>query len=778
MSKKISTSFVQYIYLILFCTFSSIGHAQEICNNGIDDDGDGLIDLNDSVECVCGGIAGTASPVTTIIPNPSFEQMTSCPSWFGQFSCASGWEQPSLATTDYFNTCGFVWTPLSSSGLVPFPNGNGIAGGFFTQTYKEYIGSCLSQPMLAGQTYSLKMNIASNPVNSYGTNVVNPGSVYYGAVDITLYGTTDCNNLPFAGSSNPPAPAWQVLGFAHYTPQSIWGTITISFTPSANIASIIIGAPLTLPASYPAISSSISNYPYFYYDNLSLNAISPAPVFSISHTGTLCHNDLILNATATNSTGNWQWYKNGIALNGQINSSLHVSSNSFGAGTFTARYSEAGSCVSVSYTDSSQVPQIGIISQHNVLCFGGNDGDVTSLATGGNGILSYFWNTVPAQSGSNATHLQAGNYQVTVQDGNGCIATTIAHISQNPVIVNLNQVHICGGLIYTFNSHSYATSGIYYDTLTSLQGCDSIIVTELTVNQNYQATNYQTICEGERYSIQSHSYTVAGTYVDSLLTLSGCDSIVTTILKVNPIPVITSSHPGDFCKDASEMNLNFALPAGGIYAIDGEIANILKPQTLLPGTHQIIYTYTEPSTHCSNSVQEKILIYALPEVSFSVVPRITTLENPEIQFIDESAESANRIWNFGDGRFSELKEINQVYSDTGFHSVSLTITDNHGCKNFAADSVYFGSSYSFFIPNAFTPNGDGNNDLFEGKGMGITEYALSISDRWGNRIYKSENLNESWDGNDFPAGAYVYSIKVTDISGKEHDYNGVVSLIR
>ncbi len=93
------------LILNIIFTLSFVSFSQEICNNGIDDDADGLIDLNDP-DCSCSGIGGGSTNVTSLIPNPSFEQMNCCPSTFSEMSCATTWEQATTPTSDYFN-CGF-----------------------------------------------------------------------------------------------------------------------------------------------------------------------------------------------------------------------------------------------------------------------------------------------------------------------------------------------------------------------------------------------------------------------------------------------------------------------------------------------------------------------------------------------------------------------------------------------------------------------------------------------------------------------------------------------
>jgi hypothetical protein len=100
-----------------------------------------------------------------------------------------------------------------------------------------------------------------------------------------------------------------------------------------------------------------------------------------------------------------------------------------------------------------------------------------------------------------------------------------------------------------FNSKTYTFAGTYRDTLQSVSGCDSIVVTQLTVNPTYSVNNPRTICSGGSYVFNSNTYTIAGTYRDTLQSVSGCDSIIVTQLTVNPKPItsaITGASPASF----------------------------------------------------------------------------------------------------------------------------------------------------------------------------------------------------------------------------------------
>jgi len=140
------------LILLVFLVLSiSISYSQEICDNGIDDDFDGMIDLNDE-DCFC----AKHIPVS-LIPNPSFEEKTCCPKQNARLDCAVGWIQASAPTTDYVHTCGNYLgnTNIPAYAPLPFPDGEGGVGFRDGQrhagsNYKEYVGACLTESMEVG----------------------------------------------------------------------------------------------------------------------------------------------------------------------------------------------------------------------------------------------------------------------------------------------------------------------------------------------------------------------------------------------------------------------------------------------------------------------------------------------------------------------------------------------------------------------------------------------------------------------------------------------------
>ena len=372
----------------------------------------------------------------------------------------------------------------------------------------------------------------------------------------------------------------------------------------------------------------------------------------------------------------------------------------------------------------------------------------------------------------------SGTYYDTLLTTLACDSIIITQLTVNPTYSLNNPQAICDGQNYLINSHSYTLAGTYYDTIQSSLFCDSVIITQLIVNPTYTTNNPQTICEGDVYTFNSHNYSVAGTYNDLLSTISGCDSIILTILSVNPLPVLVFTHPGDLCIDAPPIQLNQAQPSGGTFSGTGVNNGFFDPHAAQEGSHLLSYSYTDPLTNCSNTITEHIIVHPLPGIEFSITPRFATLEDSHILFVDKSPTSVSRLWNFGDNVKSEIIQVMHLYLDTGYFNVTLFITDQFGCANNAGDSVYIGPEFLFFIPNAFTPNGDGKNDSYYGFASGITEYNMRVYDSWGNELFETDDLSEGWDGDGFPADAYVYVVQLTDINNVKHKYVGEFSLIR
>ena len=133
-------------------------------------------------------------------------------------------------------------------------------------------------------------------------------------------------------------------------------------------------------------------------------------------------------------------------------------------------------------------------------------------------------------------------------------------------------------------------------------------------------------------------------------------------------------------------------------------------------------------------------------------------------FTSASTPSADQFdWNFGDGSFSDLAQPSHRYIDTDLHVVELTITTANGCT--ATDTVHLLPAAHVYFPNAFTPDGDGINDVFGAVGHELSEVSFIVFDRWGAQVFSSSTMGQGWDGRaangtTVPAGVYVFRFHV------------------
>ena len=128
---------------------------------------------------------------------------------------------------------------------------------------------------------------------------------------------------------------------------------------------------------------------------------------------------------------------------------------------------------------------------------------------------------------------EAGTYTQTFQTANGCDSVVTLNLSVNSVLTNELFANICEGQVYTENNFNVSEAGVYTQNLTSVNGCDSVVTLTVSVNPTFDTTINATINAGETYSEFGFNESESGTYVQNLQTVNGCDSTITLNLTVN-----------------------------------------------------------------------------------------------------------------------------------------------------------------------------------------------------------------------------------------------------
>ena len=438
------------ILCILFLGGGILIAQPEICDNGIDDDNDNLIDLNDP-DCVC----LEATPIS-MIPNPSFEEMNCCPADRSELNCATDWIQASDPTTDYIHTCGWLgWSDFPPP--QPFPDGEGIMGfrdgtlrstGDYEPRWKEYAGACLLRPLLKDVTYLFEFDLG----------FVNPQ--YSPPINISFFGTSDCDNLPFGQLGCPSLyPAWDKLSdvFIGGGSTNIWIKSALQITPEEDIYAIAIGPDCPL-------NSSMEDA-YYFFDNLLLAEIDSfgLVVQEVSHP---CKSDFAM-AVEENPDFEYQWYKSGVALVGETTSEL---SSVYGPGIYQVRILDGNSCL-ISENYEYRIPSFSSTSQVSIC------GDETYEF--GPSILS-----------------SPGFYVETFANQNNCDSIVSLELE---VIENQSsrlEAAILLGDTYEISNNQFTEPGEYPITFVSSLGCDSLVMLNLSTFEVFIPTAFSPNFDG------------------------------------------------------------------------------------------------------------------------------------------------------------------------------------------------------------------------------------------------------------------------------------------
>jgi gliding motility-associated-like protein len=517
------------------------------------------------------------------------------------------------------------------------------------------------------------------------------------------------------------------------------------------------------------------------------------------------------------------------------------------AGTYTITVTDNNGCAnSVSATITQPALLSGTTTQVNPLCNGGT-GSISINAVGGTSPYNYQWSP-SGQTGSTAAGLAAGIYTVTVTDINGCTTSVSGEITQpsaltdsitGPLMLCLNgtgslTVSVSGGTspyLYAWNTGGASSTlpitltatQTYSVTITDVNGCTSS--TDITVSLEGPPTvtvssPETSICAGtttvllasavnatSTFTWQPGSITgpviavtPAGTTTYSVSVTGTCGTAMSSItIVVNQPPVtlfsadITSGCP-PLCmqfKDESssvsgkiiEWQWNFG---------NGDTSSLENP----------IYCYPKPGNYsvdllavtdsgCSSTLHlvNYVDVYSLPVANFTTTPLPASILQSTIQFTNESTSDCGIVawsWNFGDAGDSSSGILNPVhtYLDTGTYCPSLIVTDQHGCVDTATNCFTIDPVFSFYIPGAFSPNGDGVNDVFEATGSDVKSFEMYIFNRWGTQLFHSTSIKDGWNGMVNNTGiicqedTYVYMVNAYDNKNQKHSFTGTVTLIK
>jgi len=261
-----------------------------------------------------------------------------------------------------------------------------------------------------------------------------------------------------------------------------------------------------------------------------------------------------------------------------------------------------------------------------------------------------------------------------------------------------------------------------------------------------------------------------------------------------PSTLTLTANPTEGCEPLEvefEINTNYSDTFSGILFVSdtdsialsnlyGRIA--IRPAPLASGIYTPSFQFISQLGCTAVSQNDPtITVHPKPTASFSFTPEEPDLDNNTVQFRNLSQGATSYLWNISPFGTSTDFEPKFSYTDSGFHPVQLIAISDQDCSDTTEGQVYIRTNYRVFLPNAFSPNGDGLNDIFQPNMRGFSQSVFRIYNRWGELIFQTTD-NTGWDGTyrgqPVQEGVYMFTLSVLNLFGERQFFNGTVVLMR
>ncbi|MCF8220304.1 MAG: gliding motility-associated C-terminal domain-containing protein [Cryomorphaceae bacterium] len=676
---------------------------------------------------------------------------------------------------------------ISASGGTPGYVGQGnvtVIAGTYTYTVSDTNGCIANTTITVVQPNPLQAiaNITSPIVCNAGTGV------------ITVSGTG--GTAPYTGSGTFTVPA----GTYTYSLVDANGcssavTITITQPPvlslsltqtNVNCNGFATGAITANPAggqgpytylwSNNQTTQTVSNllagaYSVVVTDNLGCtingNTTITQPLAPIllqeSHTNILCFGNntgsIDLSVSGGTSPYTYSW----------SNSSTTQDIQNLIAGTYNVTVTDANGCIAVMSIVVTQpaFPLTVGYTVTNVSCFGYTDGAIDVTPQGGTGPFTYFWTT--GQSSEDLNNIPPGQYIVAITDANNCVSSAQITVTQPlaPLSATISQVPVS---CYGYNDG------------------------QLTANTLGGTAPYSYVWTPTGQTGNTANSLYPGTYVVNITDANGCTATATDVLSTPP-PFIAAFNVNDnvVCLPSNVTFTNSSIGnyatslwtfSNGLTFSSNQFSLDLNTVGCLDVT--LLVTNTNGCTS-DTTISNAVCVVPGPSAAFSTSTPEVDFTTGGIDFINNSQNYIGSVWEFGDGGTSTQDNPSYFYpsSTIADYNVMLVVYDANGCTDTAYSVVQSIDVVRLTVPNAFTPNGDGLNDVFTpviSNADQVKYYRFEVYNRWGQLIFESNKPGEGWDGKYkgklAQFGAYNWKVSYDVPDQDSVDANGHVTLVK
>mgnify|MGYP003343728238 FL=1 len=459
--------------------------------------------------------------------------------------------------------------------------------------------------------------------------------------------------------------------------------------------------------------------------------------------------------------------------------------DSLSAGTYVIRSLDTAGCYAdTMITVPDGVPMVVSMSNDTIICIGGT-AMVGVTASGGTQPYAYNWVGLTGNGPHTVMPNYSRYYKVSVTDSFNCVSDydSVLVALNPPLIINMSSDTI----VCPYDSLDIGVTvmggngGPYNYSWTSANGAS--VGTQGTVNVSPASGNtYYYLTVSDNCETPESNDSILVTWHDLPTALFGSD----TTGGCYPIQVYFYNNT-DISQVAScEWDLG-----NGFYSNNTDTVVTVYNN---PGSYHVTLEVTN-AEGCKNDTTyfNYVEIYDYPVAGFTSRPNPASILTPTVQFIDTSSQDVVLFdWTFYDSTNTVIGNDyvqNPTYNFSGLieqqYYIELYVENQNGCSDTVYGTQIVEGEYAFFLPNSFTPNGDGVNDEFYpvGDKVSLDNYSFKVFNRWGEMVFSTNEFGTGWDGkyqnNQVSTDAYVWKIDLVDAStGEEKSFNGYVLLTR
>jgi gliding motility-associated-like protein len=364
----------------------------------------------------------------------------------------------------------------------------------------------------------------------------------------------------------------------------------------------------------------------------------------------------------------------------------------------------------------------------------------------------------------------------------------------------LNPGTICAdtiNLVFNiFNSISTDFS-FHYDTCVA----GPVTFKDKSVSQNGNITSWKwSFGDGRDTTVQNPIYQYLKPGLKPIkLTVKdtrGCTSDTSKSFGWYPVPPLVVVQPSTFngCTPAKINFTNLSLPIDSTYTVnwsfgDGGTSKAISPsyEYKNQGTYNVSVNITSPiGCKVSQNYTNWIKVSQGSTAGFDYTPQTVTSFNKSVTFFDRSKFATRWQWYIGNDAYSTKQNPVHTFKDTGVYKVLQVVSNQFGCVDSLIKYIDVEPQVTYWLPNAFSPNNDGNNDTYKGLGFigGMKDFRMQIYNRWGELIFETTNPTEGWNGlkynkgDDLPQGVYLCIVSYISPRGESRQLRNYATLIR